>query len=101
MRKIINQPDLFSLPYTPVPIRTYFLLNIHEKINVKANSQGFSMNFLRSCLYCWRSSFPKLPYSEHTLGLTKTWDWYYFHNHQVSRSTLNWIEKNKASKFKI
>ena len=95
--KTKTQLDLFHMDYIPAPRRTYFSLGINEKINVKANSQGFAMNYLRGGCVCWRDSIGTIQRSDHPEKLTATWELFYLHNHHKSMDTLRWTDSVNPS----
>lgn len=89
-----KQLDIFHEDYIPVPRKTYMGLDINEKINVKANSQGFAMNYLRTCKACWKNYIGNIHFSDHPEKLTYKWFLFIKNNHGrtkrvLSQTTLN------------
>ena len=76
-----NQLDIFHVDHVHPVRKTYLSLGINEKINVKANSQGFAFNHLRTCMNCWKNYIGNIQNSDHPEKLTYKWFLFIKHNH--------------------
>jgi len=81
-----NQLELFQEPkieYRPAP--RYFELSINEKINVKANSCGFQINWLRTALPWCKNHLGKILRYDYPDRLTEK----YFMHYKINNKRKN------------
>jgi len=100
MKAVDCQLDMFEVPHIVYKPRYYKDLNIHERINVKANSQGFAHNYIN----CLRPGFDHVHIimrDEHPEKIDRFLElWNLKHNHD-SISTILWRQKYNEEKLTL
>lgn len=79
-------------------VKKYNDLTIHEKINVRANSCGFGMNFYNAVVMHYSGTIKKY---EHPECLHARYEAHYKSNYTISYNTKNWREAELKKQLKL